>query len=270
MHRRFFRSASVGTLAAIVAACSAVQPPVAPTVGRFSQPWRALVGTGEAEWIALDRAAVQIDANAAALAAGATGYNRPEDVEIATSSGNSRDGANTLYVAVTGRSGPADNRVIAIDLHEPGGGGEHSTAFVYDYVRIGLNAPADFDMPDNVALSKSGDLFITEDPGGGSPTKTKGDDIWMASPGRAAHAPASSVVRFRDTHRLRRGADRHLLRHPGLGPVRKRSTPRRRRSGQGSADHARAAPLSSSATRRSYWTHSTSFVAPLLGMTKRL
>lgn len=87
---------------------------------------------------------------------------------------------------------PADNRIIAIDLRANGG----SDAFVYDYVRIGLNAPADFEMPDNVALSKSGDLYIAEDPGGGSPSKKKGDDIWMASPGNGPHAPASSVVRF--------------------------------------------------------------------------
>ena len=152
--------------------------------------------TGAAEWIPLDRTAVQVDARAAALAAGATGYNRPEDVEIATSSGNSRDGANTLYVALTGQSGPADNRIIAIDLRDPQSGSDHATAFVYDYVRIGLNAPADFEMPDNLALSKSGDLYIAEDPGGGSPTKKKGDDIWMASPGNGIHAPASSVVRF--------------------------------------------------------------------------
>lgn len=152
--------------------------------------------TGDAEWIPLDRAAVQIDARAAALAAGATGYNRPEDVEIATSSGSSHDGSNTLYVALTGASGPTDNRIIAIDLREPPNGSDRSTAFVYDYVRVGLNAPADFEMPDNLALSKSGDLYIAEDPGGGSPTKKKGDDIWMASPGTGTHAPASSVVRF--------------------------------------------------------------------------
>ena len=54
---------------------------------------------GEAEWIPLSRTAVQIDANAAAASAGATGYNRPEDVEIATSTGNNRGDANVLYVA---------------------------------------------------------------------------------------------------------------------------------------------------------------------------
>lgn len=133
---------------------------------------------------------MQIDARAAALVAGATGYNRPEDVEVATSSGNSHDGANTLYVAVTSPTGPVDNRVIAIDLRDD------DAPFVYDYVKPGLNAPADFEWPDNLALNKSGDLYIAEDPGGNSATKRKGDDIWMASPGKGAHAPASSVVRF--------------------------------------------------------------------------
>jgi hypothetical protein len=152
--------------------------------------------TGEAEWVPLPRAAVQIDANAAAVAAGATGYNRPEDLELSKGSGSSHDGANTLYVAITGRAAPVDNRVIAIDLREPQGGSDHATAFVYDYVRVGLNAPADFEMPDNLALSKSGDLYIAEDPGGSSPTKRKGDDIWMATPGKGSRVPAASVVRF--------------------------------------------------------------------------
>jgi secreted PhoX family phosphatase len=143
--------------------------------------------TGEAEWIPLDRATVRVDAQAAAAAAGATGYNRPEDVEIATSSGNSHDGANTLYVAITSPAGPVDNRVIAIDLNGP---------FVYDYVRVGLNATAEFEWPYNLALSKSGDLAIAEDPGGSFPSKRKGDDIWIATPGKGPHAPAASVVRF--------------------------------------------------------------------------
>jgi hypothetical protein len=133
--------------------------------------------TGDAEWIPLDRAAVRVDAQAAAAAAGATGYNRPEDVEIATSSGNSHDGP----------TGPVDNRVIAIDLNGP---------FVYDYVRVGLNATAEFEWPDNLALSKSGDLAIAEDPVGSFPSKRKGDDIWIATPGKGPHAPAASVVRF--------------------------------------------------------------------------
>jgi secreted PhoX family phosphatase len=150
--------------------------------------------TGEAEWVELDQAQVEVNADVAAAAAGATGYNRPEDVEIATSTGNNRGGANILYVAVTGR--PDDNRIIAIDLREPNGGNKHSTAFVYDYVKLGLNAPVDFEMPDNLALDKNGNLYITEDPAT-APSTGRGDDIWVAVPAAGGqHLPASSVVRF--------------------------------------------------------------------------
>jgi uncharacterized protein len=151
--------------------------------------------TGEAEWVELDQSQVEVNADVAAAAVGATGYNRPEDVEIATSTGNNRGGANTLYVAVTGR--PTDNRILGIDLREPKGGRNHATAFVYDYVKVGLNAPADFEMPDNLALDKNGNLYITEDPGT-APSTGRGDDIWVAGPpsGGHGHGPASSVVRF--------------------------------------------------------------------------
>ena len=157
---------------------------VSPTVDR----------TGDAQWIPLDRNAVQIDAAVAADNVNATGYNRPEDIEIATSTGNARGGANRLFVAVTAPSGPADNRVLAIDLRDGPGAG----AFVFDYVRIGLNAPADFEFPDNLALDRSGNLYIAEDPGGSSPSKKKGDDIWVATPptGVGQQRPAASVVRF--------------------------------------------------------------------------
>ena len=150
--------------------------------------------TGEAEWVQLDRAQVETNADVAAAAVSATGYNRPEDVEIATSTGNNHGGANTLYVAVTG---PGDNRIIAIDLREAKGGADHKTAYVYDYVKVGLNAPADFEWPDNLALNKNGDLYITEDPATAT-TTGRGDDIWVAVPhsGGESHGPASAVVRF--------------------------------------------------------------------------
>jgi len=150
--------------------------------------------TGEAEWVPRNQTDVEVNADNAATAAGATGYNRPEDIEIATSTGNNRGGANTLYVAVTG---PGDNRILAIDLREPKGGRAKETAFVSDYVRVGLNAPADFEWPDNVALDKNGNLYITEDPAT-APTTGRGDDIWVATPaaGGDSHGPASSVVRF--------------------------------------------------------------------------
>lgn len=152
--------------------------------------------TGEAEWVPLDRDAVQVDASAAADAVGATGYNRPEDIEIATSTGNSRDGANTLFVAVTSPLAPrVDNRVLAIDLREAAGSSTHATAFVWDYVKPGLNATSEFEWPDNLALDRQGNLYIAEDPGGSFATKKKGDDIWVARPGQGVHAPASSLER---------------------------------------------------------------------------
>jgi secreted PhoX family phosphatase len=149
--------------------------------------------TGEAEWIPLNRTAVKVNANAAAALVGATGYNRPEDVEIATATGNNGGGANTLYVAITGAG---DTRVLAVDLREPRGRSGHDTAFVYDYVKIGLNAPADFEFPDNLALDKNGNLYIAEDPATATATG-RGDDIWVATPARGEiHSPAEMVVRF--------------------------------------------------------------------------
>ena len=147
--------------------------------------------TGEAEWVPLDRAAVQVDASAAADAVGATGYGRPEDVEITTSTGNNRGGANTLYVSIT-----SENRILEIDLREPNGGADHSTARVSDYVRVGLNATSEFMMPDNLALDRAGNLYIAEDPGGSFGSKLLGDDIWVATPNRGSQGPAARVVRF--------------------------------------------------------------------------
>jgi uncharacterized protein len=142
--------------------------------------------TGEAIWVPLDRAAVQVDADAAATAAGATGYARPEDVEMATSTGSNRGGSNVLYVAVTD-----EDRVLRIDLREPSGGADEASAFVSEYVGAGVNAPMDFNNPDNLALDKNGNLFITED------TSTPlGMDIWVAVPQHGSHETAAETRRF--------------------------------------------------------------------------
>jgi secreted PhoX family phosphatase len=142
--------------------------------------------TGEAIWVPLDRALVQVDADVAATRAGATGYARPEDVETATSTGSSRGGSNVLYVAVTD-----EHRVLRIDLLAPRGGADHDTAFVSDYVVRGLNAPMDFTNPDNLALDKNGNLFITEDT-----VTPPGMDIWVAIPASGQNETASQTVRF--------------------------------------------------------------------------
>lgn len=151
---------------------------------------------GDAEWVPLDREAVQVDASAAADAVQATGYGRPEDVETARFAKNEKDGADRLYVAIT-----SEHRVLAIDLEKSDDGKgptKHATAHVSDYVRVGVNATPEFTMPDNLALDRAGNLYITEDPGGSfSSGKRQGDDIWVAAPGqRGASRVASSVSRF--------------------------------------------------------------------------
>lgn len=143
---------------------------------------------GEARWIPLDRVQVQINSDVAAASVGATGYSRPEDVETGVSTGNSRGGVNVLYVAITG-----EQRVLAIDLAYSGG---DDKAYVYEYLRAGVNAPADFSAPDNLALDHSGNLYITEDPGGNFPAKTRGDDIWVAEPSAGNRFSAERTVRF--------------------------------------------------------------------------
>ena len=51
--------------------------------------------TGWGEWVLLDGAASAINSIAEAAAKGATGYDRPEDVEIGTSTGDDRRGNGT-------------------------------------------------------------------------------------------------------------------------------------------------------------------------------
>ncbi len=132
------------------------------------------VKTGSAEWLPLDRAAVQINARAAAIAAGATTYGRPEDVEIV---------ANVLYVAIT-----SEDRVLAIDLKRQG-------PMVTDFVLAGLNVPVEaagvtgFNSPDNLAADHAGNLYIAEDNDGG--------DIWVATPdGGPKDGSADEVLLF--------------------------------------------------------------------------
>jgi hypothetical protein len=116
-------------------------------------------GTGAFEWVALDRAAVQVDARAEAAAKGASRYERPEDLELI---------GNTLYAAIT-----STNRVVEIDLAE---------MVVSNYVKAGVNAPVEnlptdagatgFARPDNLADGPDGSLWIVED--------NDYSDIWVA------------------------------------------------------------------------------------------
>ncbi|HEY7566426.1 MAG TPA: alkaline phosphatase PhoX [Gemmatimonadaceae bacterium] len=146
--------------------------------------------TGWGAWIALDRNAVVLDAQAEAVAKGATGYSRPEDVEIGTSTGDDRRGNSTLFVAITG-----EDRVLAINLAP--GSGKDGQVFVSDYVKDGVNAPSDFDSPDNLALDRAGNLYISEDPGGNAAGgKTLGDDVWFAPFNQGSAGQSLPIQRF--------------------------------------------------------------------------
>ena len=131
--------------------------------------------TGPAIWVALDRDAVKINSDAEAIRVGATGWARPEDVEIATSTGNNRGGANVMYVATT-----TDDLVLRIELNG-------DAAFVSNFVQEGVNVVG-LGNPDNVALDHQGNLFIAEDNGPG--------DIWVARAVGGGELVASEVVRF--------------------------------------------------------------------------
>jgi hypothetical protein len=110
--------------------------------------------TGPAEWVKLDRDAVQVSARDAAAAVGATAYGRPEDLE--------RIG-NTLYVAIT-----REHRVLAITL----GGKPVVSTFVDG--SMADTATATFRKVDNLADGPDGRLWIVED--------NIPSDIWVADP----------------------------------------------------------------------------------------
>jgi uncharacterized protein len=146
--------------------------------------------TGEGKWVTIPAPEARTDAQAAATARGANGYNRPEDVETGESTGvDVNNSGNTLYVAMTGT-----HEVIAVDLST------RNRPFAYQYVgatEAGNAVAGEFHMPDNLALDRQGNLAITEDPGGTpSSGKTMGDDIWIAEPQSGTRQPAGEVARF--------------------------------------------------------------------------
>lgn len=136
-------------------------------------------GTGSFTWAPLDRTAVTSDGRAAADAVGATGYARPEDLEVIGS---------TLYATITDADeGETAGRVLAIDLKR---------RKVSEYVAVGTNAPVEdsgarqtgFASPDNLAEGPGGRLWIVED---NSPS-----DIWVASPDRDHNGSADAIRLF--------------------------------------------------------------------------
>jgi uncharacterized protein len=126
--------------------------------------------TGEAVWVPLDRSLVQINSDLAAVQAGATGWGRPEDMEIV----NLATGGEVMFVAAT-----SEDLVLRIELH-----GDKAT--VSNYVLEGVNVSG-LNNPDNLAVDRTGSLYILEDTGP--------SDIWVV-PNVGKEAVAANVLRF--------------------------------------------------------------------------
>lgn len=113
---------------------------------------------GPAQWVRLNSEAARINSDAAAIALGATGWGRPEDIEfVPTRVGGS---AETMYVTST-----SERLVLRIDLRS---GNE---ALVSNFVKEGINVTG-LDNPDNLEVDGNGNIYIIEDNGPG--------DIWLA------------------------------------------------------------------------------------------
>jgi secreted PhoX family phosphatase len=131
--------------------------------------------TGEATWMPLDRDLVQINSDLAAIQVGATGWGRPEDLEINTAAGNVAGGAQILFVAST-----SEDLVLRIELRG-------DRAWVSNFVQNGVNVSG-LDNPDNLAIDNQGTLYIIEDNGP--------SDIWAVRHSGRPELVASEVVRF--------------------------------------------------------------------------
>lgn len=131
-------------------------------------------GVGQGEWVGpID----PLNAAVAGTAAGGTGYQRPEDLQIIGS---------TLYVAVTEGIGYS-GRVLAIDLN---------TMEVSNYVKPGMNAPVEnkaagitgFAKVDNLAVTPDGKLMMIED--------NVPSDIWVATEAHDRDGVAEGIELF--------------------------------------------------------------------------
>jgi hypothetical protein len=109
--------------------------------------------TGDAVWVPLDRDLSEVNSDQAAINVGATGWARPEDIELT----NSRGGSEVMFIPATG-----EDLVLRIELRG-------NRARVSNYVQEGVNVTG-LNNPDNVAMDKDGTLYILEDNGPG--------DIW--------------------------------------------------------------------------------------------
>jgi uncharacterized protein len=110
----------------------------------------------------------EIDGRAAAVAVGASQYNRPEDLEIQTLA----NGTQILYFAATDPTG----KVFSINL---GNAAAPVVSLFADRTTLkqgtGSAVGAEFTNPDNLAIDANGNIYIVEDQPGGVA------DIWFAT-----------------------------------------------------------------------------------------
>lgn len=131
--------------------------------------------TGRARWVALDRNAVQVDSDVEAIAKGATGWGRPEDIEIIPNvpiNGRRRD---VMYVSST-----SEALVLRIVL-------DGNEATVDNFLKEGVNVVG-LNNPDNLELDEVGNLYVVEDNGP--------SDVWLVPTGKGLLAQATSAGRW--------------------------------------------------------------------------
>jgi hypothetical protein len=126
--------------------------------------------TGAAEWVPLDRQASQVNSDVEAIRVGATGWGRPEDIEIET-----RGGVQSMYVTST-----SERLVLRVELRG-------AAAVVSNYVQEGVNVVG-LQNPDNLELDAEGNLYIAEDNGPA--------DLWFVRAGGGTATVAAEVTRF--------------------------------------------------------------------------
>jgi hypothetical protein len=126
--------------------------------------------TGAAAWVPLDRQAVRVNSDLEAIRVGATGWGRPEDVEIET-----RGGVQSMYVSST-----SERLVLRVELRG-------DAASVSNYVREGVNVTG-LNNPDNLELDAEGNLYIAEDFGPA--------DLWFVRAAGGTAEVAPEVTRF--------------------------------------------------------------------------
>ncbi len=131
--------------------------------------------TGRARWVALDRDAVQVNSDAEAIAKGATGWGRPEDIEVIPNVPMGGRRHDVMYVTST-----SENLVLRLVL-------DGAEATVSNFLKEGVNVFG-LNNPDNLELDEVGNLYVVEDNGP--------SDVWLVRTGGGLLSQATSAGRW--------------------------------------------------------------------------